>query len=396
MAIVGKLDKTGNSFAEDPQAKAGTFIPGTSTLDCRPILRHEDEGIWEKVAEHRDAVYAMLEGICEKQKVRCQVLRSAPYEFPATVAVSLWVPRGHILVTERSSLVVTIHPAPFFQYEIEYDVRVKARGRAQCYPRLWRLTEEHLESLVNYLLRRGDLPTLNEHALRRHWFQLWHPKNQARGLRWDCLDFLRRPRLIRSSGKPEGEPRQLRLVDGWHQTLFRQGADARDFKARFIEELQHATQAKLRCWQEVVSYQGVDDLEEREQLVVAMGRTMVFCHIYQYQNDLYVGWNGYLNEGQWQEVEIARGIDCGNGCPTSITLAIQGTHPLSEYDLDDLNFTMECIHAHLCHHVRRLVDDKQIRQAIDYQIVRGDRQHLLKPGTLGTQGIAVSRFGSPG
>ena len=59
---------------------------------------------------------------------------------------------------------------------------------------------------------------------------------------------------------------------------------------------------------ERIWYWGLDGKEERDQFVVTVGRGIVFCQVYGYGEDVYIGWDGHLNRGQWVEEVVASGI----------------------------------------------------------------------------------------
>ncbi len=401
-----KIEPPGGGIPPGSAAAAPTAI-----LDCRPILRREATVIWAKVEDVRDSVYMTLVNACAEHKIQTHVLRSGPYAFPATVAVDCWQPYGSPLVTERSHLEVTINPVPYHQYEIEYDISLHARGKDRSYYRLWNLPERDLSAVVSYMLRRGALPRLEEYTYRRWFFQFWKPKNKPTAFQKDYLWMLntalwlagllgiwfypklwllwfiaipltiylwRRPKLVRSSGKPAREPRQLLTGDLWHTVLFGIGGEVQYLKERFFDQLQGAAQNTFRFSSEKISYRGLDDLEEREQIAISMGRALVYCQIYQYQDDLYVGWDGHLNMGQWEERNIASGIDRETGLPAVITVVTPSFQTVSEYDLADLNFITEWIHAHLVNLLKQLIAEKHIDQEIDFHIIRGDRSQFAE------------------
>jgi hypothetical protein len=112
---------------------------------------------------------------------------------------------------------------------------------------------------------------------------------------------------------------------------------------------------------------------ERTQIVLTLRRAWVFCQIYAYDAELYVGWDAHLNSGQWVEKTVATGLDKATGDLTNVNTVESGWQPLSEYDLIDLNCLSEWIHARLVQLVQRLMDEREIDQEIDFKIIRGDR-----------------------
>jgi hypothetical protein len=435
--------------------------------DARPILRRDEGVIWAKIEQERDRLYQMLQKACEKFELDAHVLRSAPYEYPAKVTFECWAPRGHALVTERSSLVITINPAPFCRFDVLYDVSVHRSqgmgaaaqpvtlsfggwfllfclvcpplfllplsyyayrlivwrgGKLKSFTGLRELPPEDIEGLIGFVLHKGWCPYLSKYAVRKHWWQLWRPRNIIEALMWDWLAILdaalvalgfgvfgyiwshpqhnkweflaysswagalglwiylkMRPRLVRSSGKPTQEPRTLMPGDNWHFVLFGAGKNAPTLKATFEEALKENTHEKMKYWTEKNWCRGLDDIEEREQSVVSFGRALVYCQIYQYHDDLYVGWDAYLNEAQWVETSREKGLDRECGLPVTIAVAVPGRQPPSEYDRADLHLATEWVHARLCKLVKRLIADQGIDQEIDFRPVRSEHPASAAP-----------------
>ena len=120
------------------------------------------------------------------------------------------------------------------------------------------------------------------------------------------------------------------------------------------------------------------------------GRAIVFCQIHQYGKDLYVGWDGHLNRGQWVEQTVASGIDKATHNPITISRVVPGTQPVTEYDLADLSCLMEWVHAQAVKLLKQLITEKNIDQEIDFKIQRAERQQVIASGSA-SEGGAVSK-----
>jgi hypothetical protein len=184
--------------------------------------------------------------------------------------------------------------------------------------------------------------------------------------------------IVRNDGKPDGEPRALIRVDSWQTVLFDLGSERAMVRERFVRALQAGLNRQFHS--ERVWYWGLDGKEEREQLVLTAGRGIVFCQIYEYGRDLYVGWDGHLNRGQWVEQTVASGIDRTTGNPVGISRVVPGTQPVTEYDLADLSCLMEWTHAQIVKMLKQLIAEKRIDQEIDFSIQRADGQHVIARG----------------
>ena len=76
----------------------------------------------------------------------------------------------------------------------------------------------------------------------------------------------------------------------------------------------------------------------------------------------------------------------------AVSTVVPGTQSISEYDLIDLSCLMEWTHAQLTNLAKRLLEELKIDQEIDFKIVRGERQSLLRD----QQAPAIKRLFSRG
>ena len=120
----------------------------------------------------------------------------------------------------------------------------------------------------------------------------------------------------------------------------------------------------------------LDSVEEREQIVLTAGRGIIYCQLYEFGADLYVGWQSFLNRGRWIESPVSSGVDRATGKRVEVKTVVPGTQALSEYDVMDLNCLTEWTHAQLVSLPRQLMKELQIDQEIDFKIIRGERSAL--------------------
>jgi len=268
-------------------------------------------------------------------------------------------------------------------------------------------------------------PTPRFRKFREYFFQFWRTENKLQGLGKDvlataagllavagfvlivllplalvlwgiaialALKTTRRKSLVRIDGKPDYEPRTLVRVDSWQTILFDMGSEATTVRERFLGMLEVGLDSQRRLRSERHWYWGLDGKEEREQWVLTFGRAIVFCQIHQYGKDLYVGWDGHLNRGQWVEQTVATGIDKLTWNPITISRVVPGTQPVSEYDLADLSCLMEWVHAQVVKLLKQLVHEKKIDQEIDFKIQRAERKQVIDSGSAtSSEGSAVSK-----
>jgi len=387
-------------------------IPSTGVpsprVDAQPILVRSQQGIWSKAERIRDRLHDGLIAICKQEGVTALVLKSGPFMHPAWVKFECWIRHQDPLVTERSEVIIHIEPKAFHAHEFEYSLDVDDRGEKKKYAGLIRLDDELLRALVQYLLRRGPKPGFAAHQVRRYPWQLWRPRNKIATLKVDWLGWLpvilgmvgfltlqfgigllilvgaavtyyiarRRPVAVRSSGKPESEPRVLTRVDSWQAVVSGLGGDAELLRERFLKALESPPIKGLNHRVETIWYWGIDSRVERQQIVLSFQRCLLYCQIYSYDNELYVGWDGHLNTGQWVEKTLAKGFDRESSQLIKVNTVEPGTQQVTEYDVTDLSCVMEWTHAKLTQFVKELMEERKIDQEIDFKILRGERQKL--------------------
>jgi hypothetical protein len=127
-------------------------------------------------------------------------------------------------------------------------------------------------------------------------------------------------------------------------------------------------------------------------MVLTLGRGIVFCQIYEYGKDLYVGWNAHLNLGQWVEAAVGQGIDKSTGELTQFKTVTNAVQRPNEYDVTDLSCLIEWTHAQLTKLLKQMMAERQIDQEIDFKILRGERQQLTAGAVSDKGGGIFSRF----
>ncbi len=391
-------------------------------VDAQPILVRSQQGIWSKAERIRDQLHDGLIAICKREGVTALVLKSAPFTHPAWVKFECWIRHQDPLLTERSEVIINIEPKAFHAHEFEYSLKVDDRGEIKKHAGLIRLDDEMLRALVLYLLRRGPKPSFSAHQVRRYPWQFWRSRNKVVALKIDWLGVLpvilavigfvtlqfgfggllilvgaavtyyiarRRPRTVRSSGKPESEPRVLTWVDSWQAVVSGLGGDAAVLRERFLKALESPPIKGLKHREETIWYWGIDGKVERQQIVLSFQRGLLYCQIYRYDDELYVGWDGHLNMGQWVEKTLAQGLDRESSQLVKVNTVEPGTQQVTEYDITDLSCVMEWTHAKLTKFVKDLMEERKIDQEIDFKILRGERQKLSAPSESGGSGKKV-------
>jgi hypothetical protein len=190
------------------------------------------------------------------------------------------------------------------------------------------------------------------------------------------------PRAVRSTGRPEHQPRSLRVYDSWQAVLFGAAPSADLMRQRFLATLKGAPIDDFKAATERIGYRVLDEPIVREQIVLTARRGIVYCQIYEFGSDLYVGWQSFLTRGRWVEKVVpgAQGIDRATGRRVEVRTATPGWESLCEYDYFDANCLTEWTHTQLVALTKQLMKELQIDQEIDFKIVRGERRGLEQNG----------------
>jgi hypothetical protein len=393
--------------------------PTPAQIDARPVLVRNNRNIWSKAESERDRVYDAFAKVVQDEGIEPQLLKSPPYAYPPWVRLELWMPQESKATTDRAWATVTINPKACHKYESEFHLSYFRDGRKRDLPRIVPIEQRQITDLVRFLLHKGGRPSFtrfrtpgsililrpkNKVALRKEvlakagsWLLLAGILGpfilvqtgyvaEAPGLMLlllliplGCILLLvarRRRRMVKNEGKPQAEPRSLVRVDSWQTVIFGGGDEATSFRRRFMALLNDPPIDRFHWHEERVWHWGLDGKEEREQLLLSAGRGLVFCQIYQYGKDLYIGWDGHVNHGQWVEVEAAKGVDRGTGKRIAFMTTTPGTQWPSEYDVIDLSCLMEWTHAQLVKLAKQVIEELKIDQEIDFTILRGARQTL--------------------
>jgi hypothetical protein len=398
-------DSCGANQVEAPEPVAGQ--PPRTLQNVLPILKRSDDTIWARVEEARDELYDTLRETCEAEGYEALVIKSGPFIQPASVRLEAWIPSADGKVSGRAWTVVEIHAKEYHRHPIEHSVQVHDRGWSKSYDRLVGFGDYHARQLARFVLGRGSMPLLATMRVRDQRWQFWRPMNKLDVLATDWMGLsplilfvlgfavmvnipvlglllwvggvvavvlLRRRRApVLSSGKPGAEPRQLHNVDAWQAVISGLGGDAATLRARLLDLFETPPMDDFESRVENIWAWGLDGIVDREQIVMTLRRGWVFCQIYGYRDELYVGWTSHVNSGQWVEFTVATGVDKQTRKLIRVNTVQRGRQPLTEYDLIDLNCLAEWTHARLVQLLQRRMEERKIDQEVDFKIIRGDR-----------------------
>lgn len=403
-----------------------------SLIDAKPYLPRNSDNPISLAEEVRDELYAQLQSCCEGVGIHAMVAKSPPFSPTVWVRVEIWRRTGQqAQVTGRSWALITITPKPFHRLPQEYTLQYEVCGRGKTIGPVVPLRPDDLRELVLYLSGGTARPALQLDRIRQAPLQFWRFHNKIDRVRTDYLPhvsaylafgavmagvvrfwwaagllalaaavgffYLRRePALILSTGRPAQEPRSLIRVDSWQTVLRGLAAQEPQFRAELVTELQASLPAEASLSSEDIWYWGVDGKEERKQIVIAFRRALAFVQLYAYHNDLFIGWDTHVNGGTWTEQSVVSGIDRETGLSVKANSITSGWHIPNEYDVTDVGYLAEWVHAIVVERVKEAVEVHRISQEIDFKIQREERRSVVGrdsgTGGAGARGRLASMF----
>jgi hypothetical protein len=183
--------------------------------------------------------------------------------------------------------------------------------------------------------------------------------------------------LVLDAGRPQAIPRVLTMLDSWYALVQGIGHTAETCRGQLLERLAKERALETSVALERIDYRTGTALVAREQIVVSYRRAVIFCHIYTYGDDLYVGWDAHLNRGEWREQDLKSGLSIPQHAMARLTTVVAGSSQPTTYNLADVNGLMEWLHRHVSAHVRALLEEHKLDQQIDFTIIRAERQEAL-------------------
>ncbi len=194
----------------------------------------------------------------------------------------------------------------------------------------------------------------------------------------------RRRKLVTVLDKPPVEPRYPRMVDAWNAVVPRLGDEQNTVRSRLFKAVCLRPIDRMRSSQETYAYFGADGYVEREQLVLRLGQALVHMHVYDFQDELFVGWDANLNLVRWVET-APQSTRIEHGMLNQFCSLEAGWHQINEYDVVDLNVLTELVHRRLKDELVRILKERSIEEEIDFTIVRGARDDLVKKDSTSAQ-----------
>lgn len=376
-----------------------------------------------RAEERRDRVLERFLEVCRSANVPVVWYRSAPSASPAWFSIDLDVKGPANGLSLRSQCQVTVEALEFHRFEDPMTIKVTRGPATTSLIGALEIPETLMRDFCSWGTGRLPAMKLRAPCLRRHFWQVWRPRNKVTRLRPDwfsvflaavtmallaipvigvpcaaasalILWLFNRNRLtyVLSSGKPVRDPRYLTLMDSWQTNVDGLGQGAGALQDEALATLRANAPVGIEIEKEPIAYQGIDGKVERTQLVASYRRAIAFLHLEPYGGDLYVGWDSHANTGTWMETTVGRGIDRNSGMLVVANRVIPATQRLNEYDLTDLNFLTEWLHRNVTRVVRTKLAEARIDQEIDFTILRESRRNLIAPEEPAARQGLLSRF----
>jgi hypothetical protein len=186
----------------------------------------------------------------------------------------------------------------------------------------------------------------------------------------------RRTHVVSVLDQPVVPPRNLGLVDSWHAVVAQIGRDYVNVYRRLTTSIAQIANMGIVCLPEVYGYRTPNGFEQRERLVVSKSQGQVHIHIYPFGDDIFIGWQAFLNWAQWAEtVPVARKIEGMQ--EIEFRQLVTGGYTPNQFDLMDLNSLTELVHRRIERELRAILKESAIDHEIDFKIIRGDRNRAF-------------------
>ena len=402
-------------------------------LDARPVLSVSKHSPWQYAVEERDRFAGEIRDTLARERVDALVLVSPDGAYPPWVRMESWVPSDVDARSgrRRADLFVAFDSRPYHEYSLVHTVKLTRGEETIAVSERPEFSASDLRDWVRYALGRGSKPAnYSPVADALMGFLLafvpfahgphHNPLDRAyrpgftlgQGLGWGALVLLflawmsasngtiglaavlvvlavallaavalmarGRRRLVVVPARPEAAapPSSLALVDSWHAVASGIGGDYSRIKEQVGAQFDGADRFGIACRWDVSTYRTPNGYDRRERLIVTKGQGVVHVHVYPFGDDLFVGWHAYLNWAKWAETTPI-GSKMQSGDLLEFRDLRPGGYIPNQFDLIDLNSMSEFVHRRLERVVKEVLKEKDIDQEIDFEIIRGDRDHAL-------------------
>jgi hypothetical protein len=403
-------------------------------IDARPVRPTSTDTLWDRAVVVRDELAVQIRATLDEEQLGALVFVSANGNYPPWVKLEAWLPESDrrsvdSASRERAELLLVVDVKPYHRHQLVVSAQATRSGRTIRIEQHSAFSRSDVAEWTRYAVARAGKPG-NYHpfgnalaaiiaALPLVPYRGRNPVNDAYRNRFfltrvgsltagsimlfplallaiDPVPALtvslillgtsglvvawsikrRRAQAIFVVEQPIPPPRNTGLVDSWHVVVAEFGRDYDTVKQRLMRSVTAEQGPGVSCQAEVYGYRTSNGYEERERLVVSKGQSIVHVHIYRFTDDLFVGWNAYLNWAQWSETPaVSRKVERGQ--TVEFRELRRGYYVPNQFDLIDLTSLSELVHRRLERELKSILKEKEIDQEIDFRIIRGDRDVAL-------------------
>lgn len=409
-----------------------------SRVNARPEIRASDQTHWSRAAELRDQFHESMRTTLAEEGLEGRVTRSSNGVYPVWARMEAWLPveddSPSVDPRIRCSTLVNINVLPFNEHVLTFTAAANdGRQTIQVYNRPQFSTQD-VGEWVRFAVGRRSKPSnykpvadavatmfltfipfarpLHSNRIDRAYrnflpislpliFLLvggllavsggidlaqpsWDQSGAGEGmlligavlLGVAILLYKRRRTIISVADRPRIPPRELLLVDSWHAVVPSLGPRIDEVKSRVSARLSEARSNRILVEDEIYGFESPSGYEERERFIVSIGQGVAHVHVYRFGEDVFVGWDSYLNWAKWGETGAVTS-KAGAGKITEYRALKERLYIPNQFDLIDLNSLSEVVHRVISDELKALMKESKIDQEIDFQIIRGDRDNAL-------------------
>lgn len=414
-------------------------VDESTVVQAQPETRVSKLTTWRHAAKRRDDFYQRLQSTLKEHSIDALVTRSANGTYPVWVRLEAWLPAGARGNAEtdpriRTEMMITIDIRPFHESSLVISASATNGRRSIAVSNRPAFSEPNVEEWALFTLNERGLPsnytpvvdaiaTLflsfipfargpHSNRVRRTFRDLLpvtlpfvllllgggmlfigasaasQPYGGSDGampailigiamLIVAILIYRRRKLIISVIEHPDIPPRELLIsIDSWHAIIPNLGARFDTVKDRILARLQMRSDARITTEIETYGFRAPNGYEERDRFVVSKGQGVAHVHIYHFGDDVFVGWDSYLNWAKWGETGPVSAQASMSEKIEYRSLQAQVYVP-NQFDMIDLNSLSEVVHRDVTDTVKALMKEYEIDQEIDFQIIRGDRDNAL-------------------
>jgi len=405
-----------------------------SKTDARPIREVSANTDWDRAIEQRRQVAKIVRSVLDEERIEALVIESADGNYPPWVQLEAWLPvaqpGGNFAGHERGWVQFALDVKPFNERAQVITATLKRGKKSLSVTSRPDFSARNIAEWTRYALDRGPKPSnytpkldalaallhallrfINEphrnRIVKAYRTSFWRNSaallttaafilfylgltSVAASPAFGVILFiaagasliagiavtLMRRNAVSVTSQPVVPPRNIVLVDSWHVVVAEFGRDYSSIKRRIGQAVTQSVGAGVLSQFEVYGYRAPNGYEERERLVVSKGQALVHVHMYSFGQDMFIGWDSFLNWAQWSETKpVSTRIEGRN--EIEFRELRTGVYIPNQLDLIDLQSLSELVHRRIEREIKAILKEKAIDQEIDFKIIRGDRDRAL-------------------